>query len=33
MRFHRLMLAIGREDLAHDPQLARNDGRVPRGRN
>ncbi len=28
--FHRLMLAIGREDLAHDPQLARNDGRVPR---
>ncbi|GGX49667.1 CaiB/BaiF CoA transferase family protein [Undibacterium squillarum] len=28
--FHRLMLAIGREDLAHDTQLARNDGRVPR---
>lgn len=28
--FRRLMLAIGREDLAHDPQLARNDGRVPR---
>jgi formyl-CoA transferase len=28
--FKRLMLAIGRDDLAHDPQLARNDGRVPR---
>lgn len=28
--FKRLMLAINREDLAHDPQLARNDGRVPR---
>ena len=28
--FHRLMLAIGRDDLAHDPDLARNDGRVPR---
>lgn len=28
--FHRLMLAIGRDDLAHDTQLARNDGRVPR---
>ncbi len=28
--FKRLMLAIGREDLANDPQLARNDGRVPR---
>jgi formyl-CoA transferase len=28
--FKRLMLAIGREDLASDPQLARNDGRVPR---
>ena len=28
--FHRLMLAIGRGDLAHDPDLARNDGRVPR---
>ena len=28
--FHRLMLAIGRDDLAHDPQLAHNDGRVPR---
>lgn len=28
--FKRLMLAIGRADLAHDPQLARNDGRVPR---
>ncbi|MBR7782968.1 CaiB/BaiF CoA transferase family protein [Undibacterium luofuense] len=28
--FHRLMLAIGRVDLAHDTQLARNDGRVPR---
>jgi len=28
--FHRLMLAIGRDDMAHDPQLARNDGRVPR---
>ena len=28
--FKRLMLAIGRQDLADDPQLARNDGRVPR---
>jgi crotonobetainyl-CoA:carnitine CoA-transferase CaiB-like acyl-CoA transferase len=28
--FKRLMLAIGRTDLADDPQLARNDGRVPR---
>ena len=28
--FHRLMLAIGRADLAHDEQLKRNDGRVPR---
>jgi crotonobetainyl-CoA:carnitine CoA-transferase CaiB-like acyl-CoA transferase len=28
--FKRLMLAILREDLANDPQLARNDGRVPR---
>lgn len=28
--FHRLMLAIGRDDLAHDPGLTRNDGRVPR---
>ncbi|MBI3283666.1 MAG: CoA transferase [Burkholderiales bacterium] len=28
--FHRLMLAIGRADLAHDTQLTRNDGRVPR---
>lgn len=28
--FHRLMLAIGREDMANDQQLARNDGRVPR---
>jgi formyl-CoA transferase len=28
--FRRLMLAIGRQDLADDPQLARNDGRVPR---
>lgn len=28
--FKRLMLAIGRRDLADDPQLARNDGRVPR---
>jgi crotonobetainyl-CoA:carnitine CoA-transferase CaiB-like acyl-CoA transferase len=28
--FRRLMLAIGRDDLANDPQLARNDGRVPR---
>jgi len=28
--FKRLMLAIGRGDLANDPQLARNDGRVPR---
>jgi formyl-CoA transferase len=28
--FKRLMTAIGRDDLATDPQLARNDGRVPR---
>jgi formyl-CoA transferase len=28
--FKRLMLAIGRDDLAGDPQLVRNDGRVPR---
>jgi crotonobetainyl-CoA:carnitine CoA-transferase CaiB-like acyl-CoA transferase len=28
--FKRLMLAIGRTDMANDPQLARNDGRVPR---
>lgn len=28
--FKRLMTAIGRDDLASDPQLARNDGRVPR---
>jgi formyl-CoA transferase len=28
--FRRLMLAIGRDDLANDPQLARNDGRVLR---
>src|SRR3569832_1521302 len=28
--FKRLMQAIGREDMANDPQLARNDGRVPR---
>ncbi len=28
--FKRLMRAIGRADLADDPQLARNDGRVPR---
>lgn len=28
--FKRLMLAIDRADLANDPQLARNDGRVPR---
>jgi crotonobetainyl-CoA:carnitine CoA-transferase CaiB-like acyl-CoA transferase len=28
--FKRLMIAIGRDDLANDPQLARNDGRVPR---
>jgi crotonobetainyl-CoA:carnitine CoA-transferase CaiB-like acyl-CoA transferase len=28
--FKRLMLAIGRTDLASDPELARNDGRVPR---
>src|SRR3569833_276164 len=28
--FKRLMMAIGRDDLANDPQLARNDGRVPR---
>lgn len=28
--FKRLMLAMGRDDLANDAQLARNDGRVPR---
>lgn len=28
--FKRLMSAIGREDMANDPGLARNDGRVPR---
>ncbi len=28
--FKRLMVAIGRSDMATDPQLARNDGRVPR---
>jgi crotonobetainyl-CoA:carnitine CoA-transferase CaiB-like acyl-CoA transferase len=28
--FKRLMLAIGRDDLANDSALARNDGRVPR---
>src|SRR5690606_11187280 len=28
--FKRLKLAIGRDDMANDPQLARNDGRVPR---
>lgn len=28
--FHRLMKAIGRDDLAQDPGLVRNDGRVPR---
>jgi len=28
--FKRLMSAIGRNELAEDPQLARNDGRVPR---
>lgn len=28
--FKRLMLAIGHGDMANDPQLARNDGRVPR---
>ena len=28
--FKRLMLAIARADMANDPQLARNDGRVPR---
>lgn len=28
--FKRLMSAIGRDDLANDPQLTRNDGRVPR---
>lgn len=28
--FKRLMVAIGRDDLANDPTLARNDGRVPR---
>jgi formyl-CoA transferase len=29
--FKRMMTAIGREDLAHDPQLAKNDGRAQRG--
>jgi formyl-CoA transferase len=28
--FKRLMVAIGRSDMANDPQMARNDGRVPR---
>lgn len=28
--FKRLMIAIGRQDMADDAQLARNDGRVPR---
>lgn len=28
--FKRLMVAIARQDMADDPQLARNDGRVPR---
>ena len=28
--FRRLMTAIDRPDLGHDPQLAHNDGRVPR---
>ncbi len=28
--FRRLMIAIGREDMANDPQLANNAGRVPR---
>lgn len=28
--FKRLMKAIGRDDMAQDPELARNDGRVPR---
>ena len=28
--FKRMMIAIGREDLANDPQLARNDGRAAR---
>lgn len=28
--FKRLMTAIGRADMAEDPELARNDGRVPR---
>lgn len=28
--FKRLMKAIGRDDLADDPALAHNDGRVPR---
>ncbi|PXW27358.1 CaiB/BaiF CoA transferase family protein [Paraburkholderia caballeronis] len=28
--FRRLMIAIGRDDLANDPDLAHNDGRVPR---
>jgi crotonobetainyl-CoA:carnitine CoA-transferase CaiB-like acyl-CoA transferase len=28
--FKRLMLAMGRDDMANDAQLARNDGRVPR---
>ena len=29
--FRRMMTAIDRDDLAHDPQLARNDGRALRG--
>jgi formyl-CoA transferase len=29
--FKRMMTAIGRDDLAHDPQLAKNDGRALRG--
>ncbi len=29
--FKRMMLAIGRKDLAHDPELAKNDGRAVRG--
>jgi formyl-CoA transferase len=28
--FKRLMLAMGRDDMANDPELSRNDGRVPR---
>jgi formyl-CoA transferase len=30
--YRRLMTLVGREDLANDPELAHNDGRVPRSR-